>query len=167
MKRGQLYTTFKMLKKKGACRDRYRYLARNLGGINKYGIDKPIPLALILAINGFNDAIWAFIAVPEKQRKKADKILRLFACWCVRNTPLQDGRKVWDLLTDERSRTAVEVAEQYARGEATDEELEAAWDAAWDAARDAAWDAAWGAARDAAWDAARGAQKEQLRKMLQ
>mgnify|MGYP005608604793 CR=1 FL=1 len=48
--------------------------------------------------------------------------LRLFACWCVRETPLKDGRKVWDLLTDERSRNAVVVAERFARGEATDEE---------------------------------------------
>jgi hypothetical protein len=102
-----------------------------------------------------------------------DKALRLFACWSVRNTPLADGRKVWDLLTDERSRSAVEVAERYAVGAASDEELAASWaaaraaawdaarDAAWDAARAAAWDAAraaaWDAARDAAWDAARAA----------
>jgi hypothetical protein len=52
-----------------------------------------------------------------------DKTLRLFACWCV--------RQVWHLLTDERNRTAVEVAERYANGEATPEELAAARDAAW------------------------------------
>lgn len=46
--------------------------------------------------------------------------LRRFACWCVRNTPLPDGRKVWDLLTDERSRRAVEVAEAFADGRATE-----------------------------------------------
>ena len=94
-------------------------------------------------------------------------VLRLIACAMVRETPLADGRTVWDLLTDERSRNAVEVAERHARGEATDEELAAAWDAAraaWDAARaagdaarDAAWAAAWAAARDAAWAAARAA----------
>jgi hypothetical protein len=89
-----------------------------------------------------------------------DKKLRAFACWCVRNTPLADGRKVWDLLEDERSRRAVEVAEMYIRDEATAEELAAAWDAAWDAARAAAWDAAWAAARDAAWDAARDAARD-------
>ena len=82
-----------------------------------------------------------------------DKRARLFACRCVRYTPLADGRVVWDLLTDERSRAVVEVAERYAVGEATDGELAAARDAAryaaWyagDAAGDAAWDAAWIAA---------------------
>jgi hypothetical protein len=53
----------------------------------------------------------------------AGRELRRFACWCVRNTPLHDGRMVWDLLTDERSRAAVEVAERYADGLATDDEL--------------------------------------------
>jgi hypothetical protein len=86
-----------------------------------------------------------------------DKTLRLFACWSV--------RQVWNLLTDERSRNAIEVAERYAEGKATDEELataqaaaRAAAEAAAGAARGAAaaaWDAA-GAALDAA-AAARGA----------
>ena len=53
-------------------------------------------------------------------------ILRKLACRFVRETPLTDGRKVWDLLTDERSRKAVEVAERYADGKATDGELQAA-----------------------------------------
>ncbi|HON83019.1 MAG TPA: hypothetical protein PLI22_02645, partial [Caldisericia bacterium] len=56
-----------------------------------------------------------------------DRVRRLIACRCVRETPLSDGRKVWDLLTDERSRQAVAVAERYAAGEATDEQLADAW----------------------------------------
>jgi hypothetical protein len=75
-----------------------------------------------------------------------DRELRLFACWCCRN-------QVWHLLTDERSRHAVEVAELYAEGKATSDELAAAEDAAWGAERAAAWAAAW-AAEDAAWAAA-------------
>jgi hypothetical protein len=63
-----------------------------------------------------------------------DRKRRLIACRCVRETPLGDGRTVWDLLTDERSRRAVEIAERYLAGEATDEELAAAADAAADAA---------------------------------
>ena len=56
----------------------------------------------------------------------SDSTLRKLACRFVRETPLADGRKVWDLLTDERSRKAVEVAEAYADGKATDGELQAA-----------------------------------------
>ena len=91
-----------------------------------------------------------------------DRTNRLWACWCVRNTPLADGRVVWDLLTDERSRIVVEVTERYANGDATQAELAAARDAAGAAARAAAWAAAWdaagaaarAAAGAAAWDAA-------------
>jgi hypothetical protein len=98
--------------------------------------------------------------LDEKMSILDDKERRLLACYFVRSTPLGDGRKVWDLLTDERSRSAVRVAERCANGNATLDEMAAAWDAAgaaaWDAARDAAGDAAWAAARDAA-EAAAGA----------
>lgn len=86
-----------------------------------------------------------------------DRTLRLFACWCVRNTPLGDGRVVWDLLDDPRSRNAVEVAERYADGKATEIELQAAA-----AAAGAAWVAARVAAR-AAWAAGEAAQANYLR----
>lgn len=70
-----------------------------------------------------------------------DATLRLCSCACVRHTPLADGRTVWDLLDDPRSRNAVEVAELYANGQATDDELAAAGYAArlcaWEAAGDA------------------------------
>ena len=89
-----------------------------------------------------------------------DAVLRKLACRFVRETPLSDGRKVWDLLTDERSRKAVEVAELYADGKATKEELDAAHVAAADAAAyTAACAAAYAAAaaHAAAADAARAA----------
>ncbi len=58
-----------------------------------------------------------------------DPRYRPFACWCVRNTPIDDGRTVWDLLGP-RYRHVVEVAERYTKGEATQEELTTAWLAA-------------------------------------
>jgi hypothetical protein len=128
---------------------------------------------------------WILDAIDAPHDEKA---MRLFACWCVRNTPLEDGRKVWDLLTDDRSRNAVAVAERFANSEATGSELHAAGAAAGDAARDAAWaaagaawavawaaagvagaaarDVAWAAARDAAWDAAGAAQVRELRRVV-
>lgn len=60
--------------------------------------------------------------------------LRLWGCWCVRNTPLGDGRTTWDLLMDDSSRNAVEVAERFANGEVTEDELYEAGRAAYFAA---------------------------------
>jgi hypothetical protein len=57
----------------------------------------------------------------------SDSVLRKLACRFVRETPLTGGRVVWDLLTDERSCRAVEVAEAYIDGKATDEELDSAY----------------------------------------
>ena len=89
----------------------------------------------------------------------SDRECRLIACRCVRETPLADGRKVWDLLIDDRSRHAVTVAERYADGAATDEELAAAYVAARTAADTAAAaaTAAATAAASAAADAAQAA----------
>ena len=66
-------------------------------------------------------------------------------------------------MIDERSKNAVIIAEKFANGEATIDELIAARDAAWDAARAAAW----AAAGDAAWDAAWDAQRERFATMVQ
>lgn len=86
------------------------------------------------------------IWVATRKSMVADRILRKFACACV--------RQVWHLLTDERSRNVVEVAERFADGNATKEELKQAKHAAWAAAWAAAWNVACAAASDAAWDAA-------------
>ena len=73
--------------------------------------------------------------------------LRLFAVW--------SAMQVQHLLADPRSLAALDVAERYANGEATDEELAAAREAAGAAALSAraagaaAWAAAWAAARAA------------------
>jgi hypothetical protein len=70
--------------------------------------------------------VWALRNIGFKDDRK----FRLYACGCARNTPLSDGRALWDLLTDQRSRTAIEVAERFAEGKATDEERQEARSAA-------------------------------------
>ena len=127
-----------------------------------YGDDTPIPYVVIAKSNGLDDALWCCRAEPQ-----FDKEWRLYAVWC--------ARQVEHLMTDQRSRDALDVAEKFALGDASQEELAAAraaaWDAArdaaWDAARDAAWDAAWDAARDAAWDAERKWQVARLRAIIE
>ena len=102
--------------------------------------------------------LWILTAIDAPANDKAQ---RLFAIWCARHTPMHDGRTTSVLLTDPRSIEALEVAERFTHGNATKEELAAAWAAAWDAARAAARHAAGAeagaAARDAAGDAARAA----------
>lgn len=93
-----------------------------------------------------------------------DKQLRLFAVWCAREV-----LKMVD-NPDQRSINACDIAERYANGEATDEELDAARVTAWDAARAtalvAAWYAAWASACDAARVAVWAATEKQLNYLL-
>jgi hypothetical protein len=59
----------------------------------------------------------------NRTRTKAGKRkFRLLVCGCARH--------LWPLLTDERARTCVEVAERHVEGLASDVELSAAWTAA-------------------------------------
>ena len=86
-----------------------------------------------------DDAHWALCYAAGA----SDRVLREHACWCARQALALVAEP------DPRSVAAIEVAERYARGEATAEELAAA--------RAAARAAAWAAASDAACAAARAA----------
>lgn len=63
-----------------------------------------------------SDTVWNIHSL----KPPSDRKLRLFATACC--------RQVWHLLTDQRSRRAVEVAEQYVEGLASDKELQQACD---------------------------------------
>ena len=84
--------------------------------------DEPLSITTIIDSNGVDDAIWCLRAVEGH-----DKEIRLYAVWC--------ARQVQHLMTDKRSIDALDVAERYANGEATDAELKDAWEAAWEDAK--------------------------------
>lgn len=128
-------TTLNAIRKHGHCANGWSKLLASLG---KTGPDDdPLSILTILESNGLDDALWALRAVEGHDRE-----IRLFAVWC--------ARQVQHLMTDKRSLEALDVAERFASGNATQAKLSAA--------RYAAWYAAWYAAGEAA----RDAQKEEL-----
>ena len=74
---------------------------------------------------------WMLWILDQLGKSPSEKELRLFACWCARSTPIGGGRTTWDLITDPRSRAAIEVAERFAVGEASEEDRHTAYVAAW------------------------------------
>lgn len=143
-------TTLNKIRACSPCTNGWEKLLRTLGKTK--ADDDPLDLLTVLDSNGFDDALWCMRAVDGHDRE-----LRLYAVWC--------ARQVEHLMTDQRSLDALKFAELFANGEATAEELAAAWGAgraaaraaAEDAAEAAARDAAQAAAEDAAWAAARAA----------
>ena len=142
-------TTLNRIREYSPCQDGWEKLLNGLGKTKPD--DKPLPFATILEIVGLDDALWYCRAEPQYAKE-----WRLFA--------VAVARRVEHLNTDPRVKNAIDVAERYAHGEATDAELKAARVAAWDArdaraAKAVAWAVAWaagaaaGAAERAAWDA--------------
>jgi hypothetical protein len=147
-------TTLNKIRAHSPCTDGWGELLKNLGKTK--ADDEPLALTAILESNGIDDALWCLRAVDGHERE-----MRLFAVDC--------ARSVQQFMTDKLSLDALDVAERFANGLATQTELaaaDAAWAAAdaaraasWASARDAAdasWAAAWtaaDAAADAAWDA--------------
>ena len=158
-----MQTTLKKIRAYQPCKEGWEKLLKHLGKTK--ADDEQLSLLTVLDSNGLDDAIWCMRAIEGR-----DKEIRLYAVWC--------ARQVQHLTKDPRSLVALDVAERFANGEATVEELDAARAVAWGAAWDAAWAAAWAAAGDAAraaagaaarksavWDAARDAQEARLREV--
>lgn len=150
-------TTLNKIREHHPCADGWKKLLGHLGKTE--ADDEPLPFSVILKSNGLDDALWCCRSAPEYDRE-----WRLFAVWC--------SRQVQHLMKDQRSIDALDVAERFANGLATQNELSAAWAAAGDAAGDAAgvaWDAAWAAvaaARAAAGAAARSAQTQEFLRIV-
>ena len=148
-----LTTTFTLVRNAGACADRYRHLARRLGGVRRYGAETPITLLQVLDHNGLDDALWALRAVDPAQTAERDRFARLLAC-----DYAQHVLPIWQAAypDDTRPADAIALARASAEGATDENALVAAGTAAAEAARAAAraagWVAAW-AARAAAWAA--------------
>ena len=107
-----LYTTLNKIRAHSPCESGWKKLLAQLG--KTQADDELLPFAVILKSNGLDDALWCCRSAPEYDRE-----WRLFAVWC--------ARQVQHLMTDRRSIDALEVAERFANGEATQSELDAAW----------------------------------------
>ena len=131
-------TTLNKIRTHSPCKEGWETLLKSL---NKTGPDdEPLDMITILDSNGLDDTLWCLRAVEGH-----DKEIRLFAVWC--------ARQVQHLMKDDRSIEALDIAENYANGLASEKELAAARDAAF-AASAAAWDAT-SAAMAATWAADR------------
>lgn len=136
-----IYTTLNKIKAHCPCQGGWEKLLSSLGKTEPD--DEELSFKTILGSNGVADAIWALRTIEGH-----DKEIRLFAVSC--------ARRVRYLMTDKRSLDVLDVAEKYAHGEVSGEELDAARDAAWHAAS-AAWHAASAASAASAERAARAA----------
>jgi hypothetical protein len=142
-----MMTTLNEIRKYLPCEDAWEKLLKGLG--KTQSDDEPLLFSDILRINEFQDALWCLRAAPREYDNK----MRLFA--------VSVARHVQHLMKDQRSIDALDVAEKYAKGEVTKEELssaESAAKAAWAAAvaaEAATRAAAWAVAAEAAtWRAA-------------
>ena len=124
-------TTLNEIRAHSPCADGWRKLLTHLG--KSAADDELLPIATVLDSNGLDDALWCLRAVTGHDRE-----IRLYAVWC--------ARQVAHMMTDKRSIGALKVAERYANGLASKEELAAAWASAVGAGGDALWSAAWSAA---------------------
>jgi hypothetical protein len=86
--------------------------------------DKPLALLTILEVLGYNDALWYLRACDN-----IDMDARLFAVACL--------RRVQHLIKDRRLIDVLNVAERYAHGAATIDQLRAAGESAYDVRSDA------------------------------
>ena len=99
------------------CTSGWTKVLRANGGANA-DRTQPFALASVLDSNDLADTLWCLKCLPEY-----DSVWRLYAVWC--------ARQVQHLMVDQRSIRALDVATDYALGQATRDELAAAADIAY------------------------------------
>ena len=106
-----IYTTLNKLKLHHPCSTSKEKLLSHLG--KTVGDDDPLSMELILDVLEIQDAIWCTRAFPEHRKTWA-----FFVIKCVKD--------ISHLITDPRSIKALDIAEQFLNGEATQKQLDAA-----------------------------------------
>jgi len=101
-------TTLNRIREEPPCKGGWKRLLKSLGKTK--ADDEPLTLIYILESNGIKDAIWCLRCIDG-----IGKEIRLFGVAC--------AREVQYLMTDQNSIDALDVAERFAKGEATEEEL--------------------------------------------
>ena len=124
-------TTLKTIRSCDPCTASWAKLLAHFGKTE--ADETEVRIVEILDLLGVEDAIWALRAVEGHDRE-----MRLLAVAC--------ARRVQHKMTDQRSLNALDVAERFANGEATQEELKEAMEMAYGAAYMVAYDAAYMAA---------------------
>lgn len=104
-------TTLARIREYLPCASGWTNLLRHLGKTS--ADDEPLPLSVVLDSNGLGDALWCLRACDG-----IDREARLYAVWC--------ARQVRHLNSDPRVDACLDVAERYANGTATADELAAA-----------------------------------------
>jgi len=115
-------TTLNAIRAKRPCVDSWKKLLRHLGKTK--ADNQPLSILTILDVLPLGDALLCLRGV-----KGHDRTMRLYAVWC--------ARRVQHLMRDSRSIAALDVAERFANGQATDAELSAASVSARDATNEA------------------------------
>ncbi len=119
-----LYTTFALAHAAGACISSYRRMAKHLGGISKYGKDKPIPLDQVIEVCGVRDAFWALRCLSDPV---PDSVRLMIAGFAERVLPIFEKR----YPKDNRPRAAIQAVRDFVAGKITREQLRAAYAAAY------------------------------------
>ena len=125
--------TLAKIKEHNPCADGWKKILAAQGP----DMNREWPLVEALESNDLEGVLWALRCLPEHSN-----LWRKYAVWC--------AKQVDHLLTDQRSKDAIEIAWMHSNGQATEAELAAAGNAASDVPSDAAWAAALAATSDAA-----------------
>ena len=114
-----LRITLKIARGLDTCQVGYSKLARHLGGVRKYGRDKPVPLTVVLDVLGLNIALWCLGHTLEDSAR----LDRLFAADCAEHM-LKHFAEDYP-TTVGRLQGLIEGARRFAKGEISETELEA------------------------------------------